>query len=58
VLDAEAVWGRLISSSYTPLPGEPGHDEIKKRSQEIFDEFSVDGTLRFPYETQIFVGKV
>jgi SAM-dependent methyltransferase len=58
VLDAEAVWGRLISSSYTPLPGEPGHDEIKKRSQEIFDEFSVDGALRFPYETQIFVGKV
>ena len=57
-LDAEAVWGRLISSSYTPLPGEPGHVEIKRRSQEIFDEFAVDGILRFPYETQIFIGKI
>jgi SAM-dependent methyltransferase len=57
-LDSEAYWGRLLSSSYTPLPGEPGHDEIRKRSQEIFDAHAEDGILRFPYETQIFLGKV
>ena len=58
VLDAAAFWGRLISSSYTPLPGEPGHGEIKKRSQEIFDQFALEGVVRFPYETRVFVGKI
>lgn len=58
VLDAEAFWGRLISSSYTPLPGEPGHEEIRTRSQEIFDEHAVEGVVRFPYETQVFIGKL
>ncbi len=58
VLDADAFWGRLISSSYTPLPGEQGHDEIKSRSQKIFDEFAEDGLVRFPYETQIYIGQI
>ncbi len=57
-LDADAFWGRLISSSYTPLPGQPGHDEIKRRSQEIFQEFSVGGLVRFPYETGIYLGQI
>ncbi|MCO5221702.1 MAG: class I SAM-dependent methyltransferase [Thermomicrobiales bacterium] len=57
-LDAEAFWGRLISSSYTPLPGEPGHEEIRQRSAEIFAEHAQDGVLRFPYETVIYVGQV
>lgn len=56
LLDAEGFWGRLMSSSYMPLPGEPGHDEIRARSREIFDEFAVDGILRYPYATQIYVG--
>jgi SAM-dependent methyltransferase len=57
-LDSEAYWGRLLSSSYTPLPGEPGHDEIRQRSLEIFDAHAENGILRFPYETQIYLGKV
>ena len=57
-LDSEAFWGRLISSSYTPLPGEPGHEEIRARSQEIFDEHEVDGVVRFPYETRVHIGQI
>ncbi len=53
----DAFWGRLLSSSYTPLPGQPGHDEIRVRSTEIFDAYAVDGVLEFPYETQIFLGR-
>jgi SAM-dependent methyltransferase len=57
-LNADAFWGRLLSSSYTPLPGQPGHDEIRARSGEIFDTYSEDGVLRFPYVTQVFLGQV
>lgn len=53
----DAFWGRLLSSSYTPLSGQPGHDEIRVRSKEIFDEFAVDGVLEFPYETQVFLSQ-
>ena len=56
LLDAGAYWGRLSSSSYTPLPGEPGHDEIRTRSGEIFDQFAIDGIVRYPYQTQIYLG--
>ncbi len=58
LLDEDAYWGRLLSSSYVPLLGQPGHDEIRRRSLEIFEAHADDGILRFPYETQIFVGKV
>lgn len=58
LLDAEAYWGRLLSSSYTPLPGQPGHDAIRHRSEEIFDSYAQDGILHFPYETQVYLGTV
>jgi SAM-dependent methyltransferase len=58
LLDADAFWGRLLSSSYTPLPGESGHDEIRQRSSEIFDTYAEDGVLHFPYETQVYIGTV
>lgn len=58
LLDPASFWGRLLSSSYVPMPGEPGHDEIRRRSTEIFDTYAENGTLRFPYETQIFLGTV
>ncbi len=57
-LDATGYWGRLMSSSYTPLPGQAGHDEIRQRSTEIFEAHAEEGMLRFPYETQIFVGTI
>jgi SAM-dependent methyltransferase len=58
LMDEEAYWGRLLSSSYVPLPGQAGHDDIRRRSQEIFEAHAEDGILRFPYETKVFVGKV
>lgn len=57
-LNAEAFWGRILSSSYTPLPGEPGHEEIKRQCELIFAEHSVDGLVKIPYETQVFLGQL
>jgi len=58
LLDADAFWGRLLSSSYTPLPGEAGHDEIREQSRQIFAAYQQGGYVRFPYRTQTFIGKV
>ncbi len=44
----DAFWGRLLSSSYTPLPGQPGHDEIRNGSKEIFDAIRSRWRARIP----------
>jgi hypothetical protein len=54
----EALCGRVRSSSYTPLPGHRGHDELFEALRELFDRRQVDGKVRFDYETELFCGKV
>jgi ubiquinone/menaquinone biosynthesis C-methylase UbiE len=56
-LTQEEFLGRLISSSYVPLSGEPGHDELIEACNDLFDQFAKDGVLRFLYETQVYLGR-
>jgi SAM-dependent methyltransferase len=49
--------GRLISSSYVPLSGEPGHEELVAACNELFDKFVENGLVRFVYETQVYLGR-
>ena len=55
-LDSEAFRGRLLSSSYTPLPGQAGHDELMVGVDEVFATYSEDGLVRFDYDTQLVFG--
>lgn len=50
--------GRVRSSSYTPLPGQPGHDELFSGLRELFDRHEHGGRVRFDYETELFLGRV
>lgn len=57
-LDREGLVGRAVSSSYVPLPGEPGHAEIVVALQRLFDEAQADGGVEIPYETKVFYGQL
>jgi ubiquinone/menaquinone biosynthesis C-methylase UbiE len=48
--------GRVISSSYVPLAGEPGHEALVAACNALFDRFAVDGSIHFRYETQLYCG--
>lgn len=48
--------GRVLSSSYVPQRGVPGHDEIVAACERLFQEESVDGRVRFAYQTEVFLG--
>jgi len=56
-LGREAFIGRLLSSSYVPLMGQPGHRDIVAAAERLFDENAVDGTVSFGYETVLYLGR-
>jgi ubiquinone/menaquinone biosynthesis C-methylase UbiE len=56
-LTRDEFLGRLVSSSYVPLTGEPGHDELIAACNTLFDQFAVNGSIRFIYETQLYFGR-
>jgi ubiquinone/menaquinone biosynthesis C-methylase UbiE len=57
ILDREGFIGRLISSSYVPNIGQPGHPEIIEAAQKIFDSYQVEGKITFDYETRVYIGR-
>jgi hypothetical protein len=57
ILDREEFLGRLLSSSYVPNVGQPGHREIVEAAGKIFDTHNIGGKIRFDYETKIYVGR-
>ena len=52
----EALAGRLLSSSYAPLEGQPGHAPMMAELQRIFDADAKDGKVEFEYNTRVFYG--
>jgi SAM-dependent methyltransferase len=56
-LTRDEFLGRLISSSYVPLSGEPGHDELIEACNVLFNQFAAGGSVQFLYETQAYLGR-
>jgi SAM-dependent methyltransferase len=54
----EELFGRVRSSSYTPLPGQPGHDELFAGVRALFNRHESAGLVRFEYETEVFLGRL
>jgi len=57
-LGFEAFLGRVLSSSYVPLPGTPGHEEIVAALTGLFAEEAVDAKICFAYDTQVYYGRL
>jgi hypothetical protein len=55
--DFEGLKGRLLSSSFAPTAGQPGHDEMLNTLKAIFDRHQVNGQVCFEYETQVYLGR-
>jgi hypothetical protein len=57
VLDRCGFLGRLLSCSYVPNVGQPGHDEIVDAISDLFDEYEIEGKVTFVYETKLYLGQ-
>jgi hypothetical protein len=58
VFDYEGLKGRLLSSSYCPLPGHPNYEPMMTELWNLFERNNEDGTVLFDYETRVFWGEV
>lgn len=51
--DYEGLKGRLLSSSYAPAEGQPGHDPMIEELASIFACHQANGEVCFEYDTQV-----
>ena len=55
--DFEGVKGRLLSSSYAPLAGQPNHEAMLDELKAIFEAYQVGGRIEFKYSTHLYYGR-
>jgi SAM-dependent methyltransferase len=58
IFDYQGVKGRLLSSSYTPRPAELQYERMLDQLQAIFQKHSTQGSVRFLYDTEVYLGHI
>lgn len=56
--DYEGLEGRLLSCSYAPREGQPGHAEMIAELRRIFDIHNSNGKVTFDYNTNVYYGQL
>jgi SAM-dependent methyltransferase len=56
--DRLGLRGRLLSSSYAPMPGMPGHEAMMAALDCLFEEHQRQARVTFGYVTRVFVGRL
>ncbi|HMF31731.1 MAG TPA: class I SAM-dependent methyltransferase [Candidatus Lokiarchaeia archaeon] len=56
--DFTGLRGRLLSSSYVPEAGDPGHEEMLTELEAIFSSFADHGYVTIQYDTRVYYGRV
>ncbi len=57
LLDWKSLAGRLLSSSYAPLPGDPNFEPMMAGLRQVFDAHQVDGKVTMTYLTEVYFGR-
>jgi len=56
VFDFEGLKGRLLSSSYMPLLGEPGYGDVITELNLFFNKYQQAGHITITYDTNVYAG--
>jgi hypothetical protein len=57
-LDRDGFLGRVLSSSYVPNVGQPGHEELMNKMEAFFDGRAQSGWIDFPYQTRVYLARL
>ena len=57
-LDRESFLGRVLSSSYVPNVGWPGHDAVMRRMEAFFEKHAQSGWIDFVYQTRVYLARL
>ncbi len=55
-LDRDGLVGRVLSASYAPEPGHPGHEPMVAALHELFRRHQDDGEIVLRYRTEVYHG--
>jgi SAM-dependent methyltransferase len=55
--DYDGLKGRLMSSSYMPVKGESGYEEMITGLEKLFAKYNRNGCIRINYDTKVFAGR-
>lgn len=55
--DVSGLLGRLLSSSYIPVPGDPRYEPMAAEAKRLFGRHERDGWVDMAYETEIYAGE-
>jgi SAM-dependent methyltransferase len=58
MFDFEGLRGRLLSSSYAPLEGEPHYQPLMHELQMLFNQHQENGAVCFDYTTEMYYGRL
>ena len=56
--DFEALKGRLLSSSYAPNAGHPGHEPMLADLRDLFERHAKGGAVSLLYSTKLYFGRL
>ena len=56
VFNLDGLKGRLLSSSYAPMPDQPGYKQIIEELERIFNQNEIDGKVEIEYDTELYYG--
>ncbi len=56
--DYDHLEGRLLSSSYAPMPGDANYDPMLRELRRIFAAFHHQGRVRMEYLTRMYYGQL
>ncbi len=54
--DLEGLRGRLLSSSYAPVAGQPGHAALLDALRALFERHQKQGRVTLEYDTRVYLG--
>jgi SAM-dependent methyltransferase len=57
-LDRDGFLGRVLSSSYVPNVGQPGHEEVMNKMEAFFDRHAQSGSIDFLYQTRVYLAQL
>ena len=56
--DYEGLYGRVLSSSYVPRPGDAGHEPLVAALRRLFAAHQSGGQVTFEYECRVYFGQI
>lgn len=54
----EGLRGRVMSSSYTPMPKHPNYGPMMEKLKKLFNRYEKNGKVSYLYETDLYWGEI